>query len=404
MKNQWIEFLYGRVIVKVSGKGLERFLNVLTRNGLHIWNVKRHGTETITFKIRVQDALKIRKFARKSECKISFLQREGAPFLLKRLWKNSGFMLGAAAFIFIIFLLSNMIWGIEINGAKPATEYQIRKELDKMGVKIGKVQFFVANVEGIQRKLTNNIGALTWVGVELKGTTYHLQVVEKNEPKKPEQFSPQNLIAKKKAIIVKMFVESGQKVVDIHDHVEKGQLLVSGAFGQEDNPELTAAKGEVWGETWYKSHVELPLVTKFKVYNGKEQQKHFLLLGNLEVPIWGFGKPEFKHYETEKNVHNIRFLKWELPISYVNKTIREREVYERSYSTSEAEKMALELAKKQIKSSLEEDAKIKDEKILHKAMENGKVILDIHFKIIENIAVGQPISKETPDDRKINNH
>ena len=47
---------------------------------------------------------------------------------------------------------------------------------------------------------------------------------------------------------------------------------------------------------------------------------------------------------------------------------------------------------------------IKDEKILHKAIENGKVILDIHFKIIENIAVGQPISKETPDDREINNH
>ena len=51
--------------------------------------------------------------------------------------------------------------------------------------------------------------------------------------------------------------------------VEAGQLLVSGAFGQEDNPELVAAKGEVWGETWYKSHVELPLVTNFKVFNGK---------------------------------------------------------------------------------------------------------------------------------------
>ncbi|MED4227456.1 sporulation protein YqfD [Neobacillus cucumis] len=397
MKNQWIEFLYGRVTVRVTGKGLERFINVLIRDGLHIWSVKRHGTETITFKMRVQDALKIRRFARKSGCKISFLQRTGIPFLLKRLWKNSGFMIGAATFIFIIFLLSNMIWGIQIKGAKPATEYQIRKELDKMGVKIGNIQFFVKNVEGIQRQLTNNIGALTWVGVELKGTTYHLQVVEKNEPKKPEILSPQNLIAKKKAIIYKMFIENGQKMVDIHDHVEKGQLLVSGAFGQEDKPELTAAKGEVWGETWYKSHVELPLVSKFNVYNGKEEQKHSLVFGKLEVPIWGFGKPKFKHYEIEQNVHKVRFLKWELPISYINKTIREKEVYERTYTTSEAEKLALELAKKQIKSSLDEDAMIKDEKILHKAMENGKVILDIHFKIIENIAVGQPITKETPE-------
>lgn len=397
MNNQWIEFFYGRVTVKVSGKGTERFLNVLTRNGLHIWNVKRHGTETITFKMRLTDAKNIRYYARKSDCTITFLRKSGVPFLLKRAIKNSGFLGGAGIFLLILLFLSNVIWGIEIKGAKPATEYQIRKELDKMGVKIGKLQFFVDNVEGIQRKLTNNVGELTWVGVELKGTTFHFQVVEKNEPQKPKQLSPRNLIAKKKAIIVNMYIENGQKVVDINDHVEPGQLLVSGAFGQEDNPELVAAKGEVWGETWYKSHVELPLVTNFKVFSGKEKVKHFILLGNYEFPVWGLGKPEFSNYETEENVHKIHFLKWELPISYLNKTLREREEVQRTYSNKDAQKIAIELAKKQIKGRLDEDAIMKDEKILHKAIKNGKVILDIHFKVIENIAVGQPISKETSE-------
>ncbi|WP_066064121.1 sporulation protein YqfD [Neobacillus soli] len=397
MKNQWTEFLYGRVTVKVSGKGIERFLNVLTRNGLHIWHVKRHGTETITFKMRLRDAKNIRHYARKSECSISFLRRSGMPFLIKRLFKNSGFLLGAGMFLLILLFLSNVIWGIEINGAKPETEYQIRKELDKMGVKVGKVQFLVDNVEGIQRRLTNNIGELTWVGVELKGTTFHLQVVEKNEPKKPELLSPQNLIAKKKAIIVNMFVETGQAVVEKNDHVEAGQLLVAGEFGPEGKTELVAAKGKVWGETWYKSHVVLPIVTNFKVYNGKEKQKYSILLGKLEVPVWGFGKPEFKKYETEKDVRKIHFLKWDLPISYINKTVREREEFTRTYTNKEAEQMALELAEKEIKSHLNEDAIIKDEKILQKVIKNGKVILDIHFKIIENIAVGQPISKETQE-------
>lgn len=393
MKNQWIEFIFGRVTVKVSGKGIERFLNSLTRNGLQIWNVKRHGTETITFKMRLADAKNIRHYARHSDCSISFLQRSGVPFLFKRLLKNSGFLIGAGIFLFILMLLSNVIWGIEIKGAKPATEYQIRKELDKMGVKIGKLQFFVDNVEGIQRRLTNNVGDLTWVGVELKGTTYHLQVVEKNEPKKQEQLSPQNLVAKKKAIIVRMNVDYGQKAVDINDHVEPGQLLVSGVIGQDGlKPELVSAQGEIWGETWYKSHVELPIETNFNVFNGKEKQKYSLSIGKVEIPIWGFGKHDFKKFETERNIHKIHFLKWELPISYIHKTIREREEFTRTYTNKEAEQNALDLAKKQIKSQLEEDAIIKDEKILHKAFKNGKVILDIHFKIIENIAVGQPIS------------
>src|SRR3954471_144933 len=98
MKNQWIEFLYGKVTVKVTGKGIERFLNVLTRNGLLIWHVKRHGTETITFKMKLKDAKNIRLYARKSECSISFLRRSGVPFLMKRLFKNSGFLVGGGMF------------------------------------------------------------------------------------------------------------------------------------------------------------------------------------------------------------------------------------------------------------------------------------------------------------------
>jgi similar to stage IV sporulation protein len=397
MKNQWIEFISGKVTVKVSGRGIERFINVLIRNGLIVWNVKRHGTETITFTMRLQDALKIRRYARERECSITFLKRAGMPFLFKRLLKNSGFVGGAILFLLLIMFLSNVIWGIEIKGAKPATEYQIRKELDKMGVKIGKVQFFVDNVEGIQRKLTNNVGNLTWVGVELKGTTYHLQVVEKKEPEKPEQLAPQNLVAKKKAVIDSMYVETGQKMVDIHDHVEAGQLLVSGVIGKEGQTQQVAAIGEVWGETWYKSHVELPLTTKFFVFNGQEKQKFSLILGKLEIPIWGFGKPEFKEFELEKNMKKIHFLKWELPISIGNETLRAREETIRTYTEKEAEKNALELAKDKIKSGLDEEAIIKDQKILHKELKNGKVILDIHFKIIENIAVGQPIPKETTE-------
>lgn len=397
MKNQWIEFLFGKVTVKVSGRGIERFLNILIRNDLMIWNVKRHGTETITFTIRLKDALKIRQYARGKDCSISFLRRSGVPFLFKRLLKNSGFVLGATFFLFIILILSNMIWGIDIKGAKPATEYQIRKELDKMGVKIGKVQLFVDNVEGIQRKLTDNIGNLTWVGVELKGTTYHLQVVEKKEPKKPEHLPPQNLIAKKKATIVKMDIEIGQKVVDKNDYVVQGQLLVSGVYGKEGQEQIVAAEGEVWGETWYRSHVEQPLVTNFKVFDGREKQKHFLKIGNLEIPIWGFGKPEFTEFETEKNVQKIHFLKWDLPISYGNETLRASESFTRTYTEKQAEEMAIELAKKEIKNGLDEEAILKEEKILHKLVENGKVILDIHFKILENIAVGQPIPKETPE-------
>ncbi|WP_394233007.1 sporulation protein YqfD [Niallia oryzisoli] len=391
MKNRWMIFFSGIITVKISGKGLERLLNTLIRNGLSIWQVRRQGVESITFKMKLSDVKAFRKYVRGSGCKVKFFKREGFPFLLIRLLHNSGFLIGAILFFFVILILSNMIWGIQIKGAEPATEYKIQKELDKMGVKVGKLQFFVDNVEGIQRQLTNNVEEITWVGVELQGTTYHLQVVEKNEPKPPEYLSPQNLIAKKKAVIVDMFVEEGQAVVDIHDSVEEGQLLVSGLIGKEGQNVQVPAKGEVLGETWYRSDVELPLKSTFQVFNGNEKRKYYLEVANFRIPIWGFGKIEYKNYETEATEKTIQFIKWKLPLSFISETHRDKEEETRIYSKEEAFQVAKEMAKLDIKNRLSEDAKIKGEKILRQSLDNGKVSLSIHFQIIENIAEGQPI-------------
>lgn len=391
MKDQWVMFFSGMVAVKVTGSGIERLINQFIRNGIFIWNVKRHGTQAITFKMGLKDVNKLRHAARNSGCKIEFLRRSGAPFALKRLLNNGGFLIGSVAFLVIIIILSNMVWGIEIKGANPATEYKIRKELDNMGVKVGRLQFFIDDVESIQSKITNGIDEITWVGVELKGTTYSLKVVEKNEPEKSEHLSKQNLVAKKKAVIVDMFIEEGRPVVEVNDHVSRGQLLVSGLIGKEGETKEVPAKGKVYGETWYKTEVTLPLQSTFQVFNGNEKIKHYLKLGGWKLPIWGFGKQEFSQYELDTNEKKVRFLKWQLPISYQEETYREKEEEERNYSEKEALVIAKEMARKDIKSHLSEDAIIKGENVLQQSIRNGKVKLSIHFQIIENIAVGQPI-------------
>lgn len=391
MKNRWIMFFIGIITVKVTGKGLERFINTLMKNGLYVWHVRRKGTQSLTFKMKLTDISKLRQICRGRDLRVEFLKREGLPFLFKRLLLNSGFLVGAIIFLIIIMVLSNMIWGIQIKGAEPATEYKINKELDKMGVKVGKLQFFVENVESIQRQLTNNIEEITWVGVELQGTTYHLQVVEKNEPEKPKYLSPQHLVAKKKAVIVDMFVEEGQAVVDIYDRVEPGQLLVSGLIGKEGQNVQVPARGKVLGETWYKTNVELPIKSTFQVYNGNEKRKHSLKIGNVKIPVWGFGKIEFKEYETETNEKKINFINWTLPVSFISDTHREKETETRVYGHEEAIDMAKKMARLDVKNQLSQEAKIIGEKILHQGLDNDKVTVSIHFQVIENIATGQPI-------------
>lgn len=391
MRNVWMNYFSGIVTVKASGKGIERFINDLMRNGIIVWNVKKQGENALTFQIKLQDVKKLRPIVRRNECKIRFIYRTGFPFFAKRLGRNIGIPIGAMIFLVAIFLLSNIVWGIEIQGSNPEIQHQVKKELGEIGVKQGKFLFLMPNTDAIQQHLTNRIDAITWVGVELKGTTYKLQIVEKTEPEKIEKLEPRDLVASKKAVIVDLFVEEGQPLVSVHDHVKPGQILVAGTIGTEEDPKFVPAKGKILGETWYKTEVTLPLKSKLEVLSGNAITRHKIKIGNVLLPLWGWKKNMFAQFETEKNEQPLYFVKWKLPISYNREIFWEKEEMDIQYTEKEAIARAMELGRKNLKSSLPDDIRIIGEKILHEKIENGKVYLSVHFQVIENIAKPQPI-------------
>lgn len=393
MKNQWTTRLMGYVKIKIEGKSAERLLNRLIRENVSIWNVKRVDTKTLHFSMKLSDITYLRKAARNSGNKVRFIGRKGLPFLALRLKKYSGLLFGIVLFFCILFLLSNMVWGINIEGATPATEHLIRKKLDQMDIKIGRPQFVMENVETIQRNITDSIKNVTWVGVELKGTTYSLHVVEKKLPKKQANATYHSLIASKKAVITQTMVEKGQVVVEKHQYVKKGQMLVSGNIGLEGKQTFVGAKGKILAETWYKTEVVVPLSSSFSVFTGVTNKKQTIGIGSLEVPVSGFRKPDFSKYEVEKQPYKWKIGKWTVPISYNRIIYRQKEAVLQSYSVAEAIKKGLVMGRQDLRKMIPADAAILHENILQNNLDNGKVKLTIHYQVIENIAVGQPITQ-----------
>ncbi|OCA92515.1 sporulation protein YqfD [Pseudobacillus wudalianchiensis] len=407
MNNQWLAFFQGIIFVKVEGQGAERFINRLIRSRVPIWQVSRQSEQAITFSCSLQHIHKVRREARTFEGEIRFYRGEGFPFLLKRLWKSSGFVVGLVAFFVVILLLSNIVWRIDIGGASPKMEHQIRKELASMGVEKGRFIFGMDDPETIQHKLLNQIEGLTWIGVEVKGSTFHFRVVEKNEPKEKKKNGPQHLVAAKEAVVVKLFVKKGQATVKRDQFVHKGQLLVSGFIGTEEKVREVAADGEVLGETWYKTTVEMPITTEFQVLTGRQVKKHMFEVQAFRFPIWGFKSHSFANYKKDEQVHSVSFVGMKLPINYVEKTYYESRRTSRSYTEKEAEQQALAIARGDLESKLPEKAEIRGQKILQRQFTNGKVKLSIHFQVLENIAVGKPITqgdKENARRKERNEH
>lgn len=391
MKNQWTNYFSGYVKIKVTGKLIEPFLNHCVRENVMIWNLERKGSNTVVGYLMLEDIHKLRRIVRRSDCKLKFIGRRGLPFLFKKMIKNSGFIIGIMIAFFITLLLSNMVWNINITGANPKIEHDIRNELSDMGIKRGKLQFQLPDNDDIQNELMDRLSAITWVGVRLNGTTYHLEVVEKKNVEKSELLSPRHLVAKKKAVIYDYFIEQGQPMIKVNDFVKKGQVLVSGIIGKEGKTEIIASKGEVFGEIWYKSEVTIPLETLFNVYTGEYKTKYFIDLFGITVPIWGLGNNEFSKFQIENREKRIQFLKWSLPIIYKQQIIREKEEHVRKYNQEQAVSVGKKIAREELKAKLGEDVVIKGENVLHQSTENGKVKLTLQYQVIEDIALPQPI-------------
>src|SRR5690625_6656354 len=111
-----------------------------------------------------------------------------------------------------------------------------------------------------------------------------------------------DLLANNEAIIKKMYVETGQPMVKVHDFVEENDILVSGKITKDDSEnndehhELVAGKGEVIGEAWYEVAVSIPLEGTYKKLTGKQNSTHTISLSSfLNIPLTELLKKNIKN-------------------------------------------------------------------------------------------------------------
>lgn len=393
MKNGWILYIIGFVRIRISGSRIELFLNEANRKKIFLWEIRRMDSETLECNIKRTDIWRMRKIRKRTNSSFVFVERYGLPFQLKQLLMNKGFLIGVSSFFVMLFMLSNMVFGIHIKGASPVVEELIRKELDVLGIKEGAFIFQLDDPETIQKKLTNQIAEITWIGVQLNGTTYQFQVVEKEEPVKEKVAPPQHIIASKEAMITKIYSENGRAVVKVNQFVKKGQLLISGFIGKEGEKKQISvpANGVVLGETWYHSHIEVPIKSTFTTLTGNVQKKYYIELGNFQLKIWGFEKKKYKLVEVQEEKKNFYLFKWKIPITFNVKKIYEKNELERQYTLEEAIQVGKESGEKELKKKLPKDAMIKEVKILHQKVSSGKVNISIYFVVEEDITAIKPI-------------
>ena len=128
-----IRWSKGYVDFSASGKFPERFINLTTRNGINVWNLK--PTEKgLTATMQVYEYKNIRSIAYKSKLKMRVTGRHGLPFYVQRYRQRVGLLIGAIIGIVLIAVLSKFIWYIDAPPTKSLSTSQILSALEEDNV------------------------------------------------------------------------------------------------------------------------------------------------------------------------------------------------------------------------------------------------------------------------------
>lgn len=376
-----------KYILKVTGKNPKRFLRYLYKLHIDLFFINYQDNSCV---IEVDEVSyeKIKKI--KTSYEITIVDRKGPVkwfYFIKRYFL---FLLILGLGLGVLFGLSHLIFEVEVVHTKEEIRSLVLEELKNEGIakfkwKVGfdRQEKIVANI------LKRHKDKIEWLEIENVGTKYIVKVEERKLNKKQEDQAPQDIVAKKDGIIMKIEATSGTVVKKKNDFVKKGDIIITGVIkNQETLMKIVPAKGVVYAETWYKSQVEMPLQYKEEYLTG--QKKTVLEIAFLHHKFGLFDFSPFSHSKDEVQKIVSHTL---LPFSIQLAKKQELKVIDEIYTREEAVMKALDLSKIKLEKRLGVNDEIISQKTLKITEKESKIIVEVFFKVKEDITDAKEIDE-----------
>lgn len=227
-----INCIKGSYTVKSEGRFPERVLNIASTSGIYIYNVKRESPSSLTFCISKKGCDKLLKSPIEG-LTLTVTDSFGLPVFMRRYKKRALLIFLPVIFILTVSILSLFIWRVELIGGNEQLQKQVQSIISKNGIYTGALRHKI-DQNDIKRTAILKIDDLSWLWVDLKGTTAYVKIKERTrKPTINEINEPADVIALHSGIIEKMQVYCGQPLFTEGMMVQKGQVLVSGTFKSE---------------------------------------------------------------------------------------------------------------------------------------------------------------------------
>lgn len=389
-------FLRGYLVITVSGRYPERFLNVCAGRRIFIWNVFSHSDHLLKCCISIRGFHLLPPIAKKTGVRIKIIEKRGLPILLNRAKKRKLFIAGLLLCLLLTIFINQFVWKIEVKGCDSLSATYIEENLAECGLKIGTFRPFL-DEKKIQTKMLLAVPELSWLWVDKNGSKVNVEIKERVLP--PAIFDPNDfchLIAAKDGVIDSMIIKSGNPTVAPGDTVRKGDLLVSGLLLSEKGvePRQVPSEGTVYARVWYEKTKAYSLWVPRTSETGQITQKSTLHLFGFNIPFYRNPLPDFNEYNTHTKNHELTLFGLHLGIGLSTVTYTElHTVYEKSTIDSVVKTSGRELLSA-IDETAAPDASCTESRTEYVVLDEDTVEVTVIAEYLENIAEKVRVSKE----------
>lgn len=384
----------GYVSLELRGDKLEQFINLAAMNRLHLWNIQiqpNNNFKKIMLNTSIHDFFQLRPLLRQAGCRMHVVKRNGFPFFLDKLGGRKFLAGGLLLFIIGLFVMSSVVWQVKVEGNEKLSTSEIIEVAKLQGIHPFQWKFRLGDPDTLSRKLHKRLPDAAWVGIETHGTQITIKVVEATIPEERKLLSPRHLIASKDAMITSITTEKGMPVTKVNAFVRKGDMLISGIIGNEQNHQTVVARGDVRGIVWYHSNIEVPLEISHQTYTGEFFRRSYLMIGRRALQMTGYGKPNYANFTPIIEQKSLHLKSYVLPIGWIREKVMQVEIVKQTWSNQEAKEIGLERGRQSFLRGANTEAKVISEKILHEKAENGKIYIEVYFEVEESIIQEQSI-------------
>lgn len=319
-----MSFMRGYVVIRLKSANCEKILNLLRKKGIQMWDVEKNES-SVKLKISYEDYKKYEEIIK--ETKMETVNKRGFAFKLGKLKVRKGFVAGLIVLLVCFYILSSLIWNVEVVGTNNDTARNIVKVLEQNNITLP-MSLSGLDTKKIETILYKNFDKFKFVEVYIEGSNLIIFVKEKKiEKAEIKSDEPTSIISGKNAIISKVIAKSGQPVVREGDVVYEGQTLIMGMVKNKNSEEymMVPSEGTVYGKTYYNFELKEEKLKNIETATNKSKSVYYLQINGNSIKIIGDKEP-FENYNYVERTVNIPIISNLSDIKFIKGTYYEQVV------------------------------------------------------------------------------